>query len=64
MIDASEVSFTRMMNCVTSDGSMFRTAWGRTTWRIVAAYGSPVASAASTWPRGTDWMPARMISPR
>src|SRR5262245_24802569 len=64
MIEASDVSLTRMMNCVTSDGSMFRTACGRMTARIVVPYRSPVASAASTCPRGTDWMPARMISPR
>jgi hypothetical protein len=31
---------------------------------MVAAPVSPTAVAASTWPRGTDWTPARTISPR
>src|SRR5438094_928327 len=41
---------------------MLRNAWGRITWRITWARVSPVAVAASIWPRGTDCTPARTIS--
>ena len=64
MMEASEVSLKSTMNWVTSDGIMFLSAWGRITRRMACAPLSPSAVAASTWPRGTDWMPARTISPR
>src|SRR5262249_29257437 len=64
MIDASDVSLNSTMNCVTSDGIMLRSACGSTTKRMLCVPESPTAVAASTWPRGTDWMPARTISPR
>jgi len=64
MMEASEVSLKSTMNWVTSDGIMFLSACGSTTWRMVWAEESPTAVAASTWPRGTDWTPARTISAR
>src|SRR5438445_5529644 len=64
MIEASEVSLKSTIICVTSDGTMLRIACGSTTNRIDCARVRPSAVAASTWPRGTDWMPARTISPK
>ena len=64
MIDASEVSLNSTMNCVTSDGIMFLSACGSTTWTMVCVPVSPTAVAASTCPRATDCTPARTISPR
>ncbi len=52
------------MNWVTSEGIMFFSACGRITKRMPCAPERPSAVAASTCPRGTDWMPARTISPR
>src|SRR5438046_269718 len=59
MIEASEVSLKSTIICVTSDGTMLRIACGSTTNRIDCARVRPSAVAASTWPRGTDWRPAR-----
>ena len=63
MITVRDVSLKRLMNCPTRDGIMFFTAWGMTMNRIVWTAESPTARAASVCPRGTDWMPARTISP-
>ena len=38
-------------------GSTWRTAWGRTTWRKLAARLKPRADAASHWPLFTAWIP-------
>ena len=45
-------------------GRMTRHAWGRTTWRRVAAVVRFMLAAASHWFRWTDSMPARTISAR
>ena len=43
-------------------GSMTRNACGSSTIRIVWPLVSPIASAASRWPRGSDATPARTTS--
>ena len=42
---------------------MIRAACGSTIRRIASAGGMPTDFAASIWPRSTEPMPARMISP-
>ena len=64
MMEASEVSMKSTMIWVTSEGIMLRSAWGSTTKRMVWAPREAHPVAASTWPRGTDWIPARTISPK
>src|SRR5690348_3070400 len=64
MMEASDVSLKRTMNWVTSEGIMFLRAWGRITNTMVWVPVRPTAVAASACPRGTDWTPARTISPR
>src|SRR3972149_1614804 len=53
MIEASDVSLNSTIICVTSDGTMLRSACGSTPKRIAWAGVSPMGIAASPWPRGT-----------
>ena len=43
-------------------GMITRIACGSTILRIASSRVMPIASAACTWPAGTDTMPARTIS--
>ncbi len=62
MIDTSDESLIIEMKSLPIAGVMIRTAWGRMIRRIRVRPGMPSAWAASVWPRGTAWMPARNIS--
>ena len=50
------------MNSLPIAGMTIRIACGSTIRRIVDRSVMPSAWAASTWPRGMAWMPARKIS--
>src|SRR5262249_61469662 len=58
MIDASEVSLSSTINCVTNAGIILRSAWGRITWHMVCARVSPVAVGGSPCPRRADCLTA------
>ena len=62
MIDTSAESLIIAMNSLPMAGVMIRTACGRMIRRIVMRSVMPSADAASIWPRGTAWIPARKIS--
>ena len=57
-----DVSLIRATNSLVSGGIMMRNAWGSTIETIVAGRDMPSDRAASTWPRGTASMPARIVS--
>src|SRR5699024_9111202 len=59
---SSEVSLMMMTSSLVSGGVMIRKACGRTTETIVHPGLMPRERAASTWPFGTAWMPARIVS--
>ena len=50
------------MNSLPMAGVTIRNACGMTIRRKTLDSGMPRARAASLWPRGTAWMPARKIS--
>ena len=50
------------MNSLPIAGMTIRIACGSTIFRITWLSVMPSARAASTWPRGIAWMPARKIS--
>ena len=63
MTETSDESLIIEMNSLPIAGVMIRTACGRMIRRMqVVRPGMPSAWAASVWPRGTAWMPARKIS--
>ncbi len=62
MIETRDESLIIAMNSLPMAGITIRTACGRTIRRMTSRSGMPSASAASRWPRGTAWMPARKIS--
>jgi hypothetical protein len=41
---------------------MIRNAWGMTIVNVVRVGPMPSERAASIWPLGTAWMPARIVS--
>jgi hypothetical protein len=59
---ASEVFLSIEMTSLPVGGMMTRTAWGRTTSRIVCSRDRPTAWAASVCPSSTEMIPARTIS--
>ena len=60
--DTSAESLIIAMNSLPMAGITIRIACGRTIRRIVWRSVMPSAWAASIWPRGIAWMPARKIS--
>ncbi len=62
MTETSELSLIIAMNSLPIAGITIRTACGRTIRRNVCDSRMPSAWAASLWPRGTAWIPARKIS--
>ena len=64
MVSASDVSFTSAMTKLVKGGSISTSACGSTIRRITGAGRMPRLTAASTWPRSTDWIPARNTSAR
>ena len=62
MKDPNEVSFSTTTSWLISAGSITRNAWGSKIRRSVCPRVSPIAEAASPWPRGSEFTPARMIS--
>jgi hypothetical protein len=62
MIDASDVSFRRVMNSLPIGGIAIRTAWGTTIRCRMRRRLIPSARPASSCPGSTDRSPARMIS--
>ena len=62
MANTSEVSLIMAMKSLPMAGMTIRIACGRTIRRMISRSGMPSAWAASRWPRGTAWMPARKIS--
>jgi hypothetical protein len=49
------------ISSLVSGGVMIRNACG-STMRVAVPDGIPSERAASTWPFGTAWMPARIVS--
>ena len=64
MTDTSEVSLIRAMKSLPTAGMTILNACGRTMRRCVCQPLRPIAQAASFWPLGTAWMPARKTSVR
>ena len=62
MTETSDESLIIEMNSLPMAGVMIRTACGRMIRRIRVRPGMPSAWAASVWPRGTAWIPARNVS--
>ena len=62
MSETSAESLIIEMNSLPIAGVMIRTACGRMIRRIRVRPGIPSAWAASVWPRGTAWIPARNVS--
>src|SRR3990170_853555 len=62
MSETRVVDLNREMNWFMASGRILRTACGMITHRNMRVPDSPVERAASTWPRGMDWMPARKVS--
>ncbi len=60
--ETSAVSFCSETKSLRRGGMTVRTAWGRTTRRIVDVGVSPSERAARSWPWGTELMPARNTS--
>ena len=60
--ETSAESLIMAMKSLPMAGITMRTACGRTIRRIVWASVMPSAAAASRWPRGMAWIPARKIS--
>ena len=56
------VSFTTTTSCEISEGITKRTAWGSTILNMMRPRRMPRDIAASTWPRGTAFTPARRTS--
>ena len=55
-------SLIMAMNSLPTAGVTMRTACGSTMRAMMRRCVMPSAAAASRWPRGTAWMPARKIS--
>ena len=62
MIETSAESLIIAMNSLPMAGVTIRIACGSTTRRIVSRSVMPIDCAASIWPRGIAWIPARKIS--
>src|SRR5918995_70618 len=62
MMKINEESFTSRMSSLVSGGSTMRNACGKTILRVAVIDLIPNDRAASTWPRGTAWIPARTVS--
>ncbi len=62
MIDASDVSFSSVMNSLPVGGITIRIACGTTTRRRMRRRDIPSARPASSCPGSTESRPARMIS--
>ena len=62
MATASEEFLVRFRYWLVIGGMITRSACGSRIRRVVWRRLSPSAAAASAWPRGTDWMPARTTS--
>src|SRR5437899_11693326 len=60
--EESAVSLNTETQLLVSGGMTTRIACGRTTLRMAAQNGRPRAAAASNWPFGMFWMPARQTS--
>ena len=59
---ATEVFLISAICTLASGGTAARNACGSTTFVITPVNGSPMARAASAWPRGTALMPDRIAS--
>ena len=62
--DTSAESLVMAMKSLATAGVTIRTACGSTTRRRTWRSGRPSERAASTWPCGTAWIPARKTSVR
>src|SRR5690606_16988480 len=61
-MNSSEVSLMSSTNSFVSGGITIREACGTVTENIVLPDPMPSERAASVWPFGTPWMPARITS--
>ena len=61
-METRAVSFCSEMKSLSSGGMTVRTAWGKTTRRIVEYWVRPSERAARIWPWGTELSPARKTS--
>ena len=58
----SDVVFSMLMTSLPVGGMITRIACGSTVRRIAIPHDMPSAVDASSWPSGTELIPARMIS--
>src|SRR5438309_6566226 len=62
IVSATDEFLRRFSDSLVAGGTMSRSAMGTMTRRYAWNVVSPIATAASNWVFGIDWMPERMTS--